>query len=103
MGKMRTPDFSGFLEMDAVIFSYHARVRMFERGVDTDDIIAIIREGEVIEEYPDDEPCPSYLFLGNKGDVFYHVVLARCEDHLRVITVYIPEPDKWLNNRKRRQ
>lgn len=85
-----------------ILISHHARVRMFERNVSTDDLIAIMASGEIIEEYPDDEPCPSVLMMGYFEAVAYHVVIAFCTDHVRVITVYIPEEDKWIEYRKRR-
>jgi len=59
--------------------------------------------GEVIEEYPDDEPCPSALILGFISHAAYHVVVAFCTDHLRVITIYTPEDEKWIDYRTRRK
>jgi len=56
----------------------------------------------VLEEYPDDEPCPSVLIMGFIDAVAYHTVIALCRDHIRVITVYIPEEDKWIEYRRRR-
>jgi hypothetical protein len=75
---------------------------MFERNVFTHNLITIISLGEIIEEYPDDEPCPSVLIMGFIDAVAYHTVIAICRDHIRVITVYIPEEDKWIEYRKRR-
>ncbi len=60
------------------------------------------QNGEIIEDYPDDEPCPAALLLGFPIEKPCHVVIAQCEDHARVITVYIPEKDKWIDNRIRR-
>ncbi len=37
---------------------------MFQRNISTEDIRLVIALGEIIEDYPDDEPCPSALFLG---------------------------------------
>lgn len=91
-----------FVRHDAVLISHHARVRMFERNIPTDDLLAVIATGEIIEEYPDDEPCPSALILGFINNTAYHVVTGFCTDHLRVITVYIPEDEKWADYRKRR-
>jgi len=85
-----------------ILISHHARVRMFERNVSTDDLIAIISSGEIIEEYPDDEPCPSFLIMGFIDATAYHTVIGLCQDHIRVITVYIPEEDKWIEYRRRR-
>lgn len=52
-----------FLEDDFII-SNHARVRMFQRNISTGDIGQVVLYGEIIEEYTNDEPCPSALFLG---------------------------------------
>lgn len=87
---------------DAVLISHHARVRMFERNISTDDLLDVLTSGEVIEEYPDDEPCPSALILGFINHAVYHVVIAICTNHLRIITVYIPEDGKWTDYRIRK-
>ncbi len=87
---------------ESILISHHARVRMFERDISTDDLLEVLKSGEVIEKYPDDEPCPSALILGFINDAAYHVVIAICFDHLRIITVYIPEDGKWTDYRKRR-
>jgi hypothetical protein len=90
------------IESGEILISHHARVRMFERNVSTDDLIAVISSGEIIETYPDDEPCPSVLIMGLIEAIVYHTVIAVCTDHIRVITVYIPEENKWIEYRKRR-
>ncbi len=90
------------IESGEILISHHARIRMFERNVSTDNLISIISSGEIIEEYSDDEPCPSVLIMGFIDTVAYHTVIAICEDHMRVITVYIPEQDKWIEYRRRR-
>ena len=90
------------IESGEILISHHARVRMFERNISTDELITIISSGEIIEDYPDDEPCPSVLILGFIDAVAYHIVIALCRDHIRVITVYIPEEDKWIEYRTRR-
>jgi len=91
-----------FFLKDSFIISNHARVRMFQRNICTDDIRRIIEYGEIIEDYPEDEPCPAALLMGFTEERPYHVVIAQCEDHARVITVYIPKKDKWIDNRIRR-
>ena len=91
-----------FVKRDAILISQHARVRMFERNILTDDLLAVIATGEIIEEYSDDDPCPSALILGFIKHTAYHVVIGLCTDHLRVITVYIPEDEKWKDYRKRK-
>ena len=93
---------TNLIESGEILISHHARVRMFERDVSTDDLIALISSGEIIETYPDDEPCPSVLIMGFIEEIVYHTVIAICTDHIRVITVYIPEENKWIEYRRRR-
>ena len=88
---------------DNFIISNHARIRMFQRNISTEYIREIIIHGEIIEEYPDDEPCPAALFLGFPDGIPCHVVVVQCEDHARIITVYSPESDKWIDHRIRRK
>jgi hypothetical protein len=92
-----------FLESDQFIISNHARMRMFQRNITTDMTMEIINGGEVIEEYPDDFPCPSVLILGYCNEKPFHVVVGQCEDHARVITVYIPDEEYWIEHKKRKR
>jgi len=76
---------------------------MFQRNVSTDNLRDIVMKGEIIEEYVDDKPCPSALMLGFLKGNPYHIVVAQCEDHVRIITVYKPEEDKWIEYKVRRR
>lgn len=91
-----------FLKEDAFIVSNHARSRMFQRNISTESIKEVILQGQIIEEYPEDEPCPSALFFAYSEGRPCHVVVAECEDHMRIITVYIPENNKWIDHILRR-
>ena len=42
--------------VDRLIFRAHALRRMFERGVDESEIRKVLEAGEVIREYPNDQP-----------------------------------------------
>jgi len=63
----------------------------------------VFHKSGIIEEYPDDAPCSSMLILGFLDKTPYHVVVAQCEDHTRIITVYPPEEDKWVDHKIRRK
>lgn len=62
-----------------------------------------MKTGEIIESYPDDEPCPSVLMIGFIRDAAYHVVVGICKDHLRVITAYTPDNEHWIDPGTRRE
>ncbi len=91
------------LNDEKFIISDHARVRMFQRNVTTEEINEIIVNGEIIENYPDNFPCPSVLILGLKKGKSLHIVAAQCENHVRIITVYEPDEEKWVEFRKRKE
>lgn len=86
---------------DQFIISNHARTRMFQRNVSTDELITVVSNSHIIEKYPDDKPCPSVLLLGFMNNEACHVVVAGCADHVRIVTVYYPAKDKWIEDRIR--
>lgn len=94
---------SEFVARKAVVISGHARSRMFERNISTDELLEIVAKGEIIEEYPDREPCPAMLILGFINHTAYHVVGAICQDNLVVVTAYLPEKENWVDFRKRKE
>ena len=94
------------MECREIIFSGHAVERMFERRIKPADIRAVIQSGEVIADYPDDFPFPSYLILGVTNSRTIHVVIAidRQNQRCYVVTAYPPDPDLWSPDfRKRRE
>lgn len=88
-----------------VLFSGHAVRRMFERGLNKDDVLGIVRGGEVIADYPHDEPYPSCLLLGFVRDRPVHVVLAHESetDTAVVVTAYEPDPRLWSDDFRTRR
>ncbi len=87
------------------IFRVHAIRRMFKRRIGRDDVHYVIQAGEIIEEYPDDQPYPSRLILGWMGSRPLHIVLAdnEIDEEWIVVTVYEPDPAQWDNGFKRRK
>lgn len=70
---------------------------MFQRGINPDAVKKVITNGEIIAEYPDDQPFPSVLLLGFYGNQPVHIVVASepATSHCYVITVYQPDPTLW--------
>ena len=93
------------LDCREVWFSRHAIERMFERGVPPEVVRGIVESGEVIAEYADDKPYPSWLLLGSQGTRAVHVVVARdAEAHrCHVVTVYLPAQELWGEDFKARR
>ena len=51
----------------------------------------------------DDKPLPSYLIYGKTSELRpIHVVVGVDEEVVAIVTVYEPDPDKWIDFTKRR-
>ncbi|MGK5093225.1 DUF4258 domain-containing protein [Deltaproteobacteria bacterium TL4] len=86
-------------------FSGHAIQRMFERKITKDSVKKVIISGEIIKDYPNDQPYPSMLLLGFEEDRPLHVVLG-IDPHDQtgyVVTVYEPDSKLWSTNFKTRR
>jgi len=49
---------------------------MQNRGIKTDDLVDVLIHGEIIEEYADDKPYPSWLIYGDAFGRPIHIVCA---------------------------
>ena len=89
---------------ESIEFSRHVSDRMFQRKIIADEIIEAILNGQIIEEYPDDYPHPSCLILGvTIQERLLHIVVGVTDTKLWIITVYEPNPNKWINNFTKRK
>jgi hypothetical protein len=80
----------------AILYSAHALKRIFQRGLTLQAVAQALAQGEVITNYPDDQPYPNKLVLGWDAGVPVHVVAALTEQgDTVVITAYVPEPSLW--------
>ena len=75
---------------------------MSERGITNISLEKAIVDREIIEEYPDDVPCPSALIFSIVNETPMHIVIGHCTDHIRIITCYFPDETEWINYRIRR-
>ena len=90
-----------------ILFLPHAVRQMsrLDRMISPTEVRQVIKRGELIEDYPEDVRGHSCLILGH-GDNNrpIHVVCSPKEDYLAVITAYLPNPQQWVDNlRKRRE
>jgi len=83
----------------------HSFERMMERGISRDIIKNVLLKGEVIEDYPDDKPYPSALFLGRVGMQPYHAIAAydSAGGWCFIITAYKPDLEHFEKNYKTRR
>jgi len=79
------------------LFRIHAVQRMFERNISAKKVSRALQSGETIEDYSAEMPEPSRLILGFQGKRPFHVVTSENleTNETTIITVYIPDSNKW--------
>jgi hypothetical protein len=71
-----------------------------------EEVITSVVNGEIIEDYPTDKPFPSCLIYGQnyKREPIHSVWAYNPENKWAVlITVYRPDPDRWIDWKRRRK
>ena len=93
------------IEDSKIEWQRHALERMMERGISRDTVKEVLLSGELIEDYPDDDPYPSALFLGwDKGEPFHVVTALDSESgYCFIITAYRPDLEHFEPDYKTRR
>jgi uncharacterized protein DUF4258 len=88
-----------------LLFRIHAVQRMFERNISMKNVEWALQSGETIEDYSGEMPEPSRLILGFQGKRPFHMVTSENPqtNQIIIITVYVPDPDKWNKDFKSRR
>lgn len=85
-------------------FSQHAVDVSLFRHISVSEIREAISNGDVIEDYPQDKYGPSCLIFGRTN--LERPIHIQCSypsrDLVKVITIYEPDPDFWIDFRKRK-
>jgi hypothetical protein len=93
-----------YFKSDTIVITQHAKNRCRERSIKQKDIKNCIMTGEIIEQYPEDFPFPSYLIFGRAADNrIIHVVVSDEGESGRIITAYIPNTSKFEDDLKTRK
>lgn len=86
---------SAAAERSNIMVTAHAAEQMKIRRIKISDIYSALDNGEVIEDYPNDYPYPSFLMLYSTESMPLHIVCSIDEGIIYLITAYHPDPDKW--------
>lgn len=87
-------------------FSKHAVDQSIVRGISVVEVEeAISGRIEVVEDYPDDKYGPSCLILGftKAGRPLHLQCSYPSRPVIKVVTLYEPDPDVWVDFRIRKQ
>lgn len=89
-----------------ILYTLHAlhQINEPERMISKDEIRDVLKYGEIIEDYPEDERGHSCLRAGETAlKRIVHVVCSPKSDYLAIVTAYIPTEDEWEEGFKQRK
>ena len=88
-----------------LLFLPHAVRQMSrpDRMISTSEVRAVLKNNEIIEDYPEDSRGHSCLLLGYGNEKRpIHVVCSPKDGFLAIITAYLPDPNEWSADFKTR-
>ena len=94
------------IRYDRIRITDHADEEAHADNLLFDEIFFSVFQGEIIEDYPHDKPYPSCLIFGRtyEGEPVHSVWGYNEQSRWAVlITVYRPDPNKWVDWRRRRR
>jgi hypothetical protein len=93
------------VDNDDFEFSQHATDQIIVRHISVQEVREAISTSEMIEDYPDDKYGPSCLLLGfTSSNRPLHIQCSYPSRPLvKIITLYEPDPARWVNSRTRRR
>ena len=88
---------------DSFEFSKHAVDQMMHRSILVHEVKEALSTPEILEHYPNDKYGPSCLVLGfsSQGKSLHVVCTHPDRELLKIITIYEPDPNLWLDFRTR--
>ena len=102
---MRIEDIVDAIRHNRIRITDHADEEAQADRLSFDEIFFSVLQGEIIEDYPDDKPYPSCLVYGDTfANMPVHSVWAHnpANQWAVLVTVYRPDPKRWMNWRVRR-
>lgn len=85
-------------------YTGHAGQRVLERNITELDIRQAGKRAVIVEEYPMDKYSPSCLLLGFTGEGRpLHILVSLADtEFVRIITLYEPSIEDWIDYSQRR-
>jgi hypothetical protein len=91
--------------MIKILYRVHAVQRMFEREISPAKVRRALEAEDVIEDYSSEMLAPSRLLMGFQGKRPFHVVTSENPEagEVTVVTVYLPDSNKWKKDFRSRK
>jgi hypothetical protein len=103
---MNIQDIISAIQEKRILITDHADEEAQADSLTFDEIFFSVLQGEIIEDYSTDKPYPSCLIYGDnfQGEPIHSVWAFNDTTKWAVlITVYRPDPNRWINWRERRK
>ncbi|OQX61142.1 MAG: hypothetical protein B6I38_09675 [Anaerolineaceae bacterium 4572_5.1] len=103
---MNLADIINAIQIKRVNITQHARQESRNDNLTLDEIFFSTIHGEIIEDYKEDKPYHSCLVNGEtrEGKPVHSVWAYAADSKIGIlITVYCPDPNKWINWKTRRE
>jgi len=94
------------IQSNRINVTRHAKQEAKNDSLTLDDILFSTYNGEIIADYSYDKPYPSCLIYGNTslGEPVHSVWAYDSVNQIAIlITVYRPDPTRWINWKERRK
>ena len=86
-----------------VRITQHAQQQMTAEAILMDDVLRVLSNGQIIENYPDHRRGACCLLHGvDNANRDIHIVCTTANPMLIIITAYLPLPPKWITPTQRR-
>ncbi|MCX9081720.1 MAG: DUF4258 domain-containing protein [Candidatus Methanoperedens sp.] len=102
---MEITDIQNAIRAGQIRITDHADEEAQNDVLSYDEIFFSVLTGKIIEDYKDDKPYPSCLIYGNlfNNEPVHSVWAYNLDTKWAVmITVYRPDPSKWINWQRRK-
>ena len=94
------------IQRNRIRITDHADEETASDKLSYEEVFFSVLQGQIIESYPKDKPYPSCLVFGQTftGEPVHSVWAYNTETGWSVlITVYRPDPEKWINWTQRKE
>ena len=89
---------------DTITLTIYAAYRLEERNIKFKSVKSAIMNGEIIEEYPSEQPYPRVLIFGyDEKNIPIHVVVGVGDWNIQIVTSYYPTIENWEADYKTRK
>ena len=104
MEKLNINIIKQLIKNQKIRWTNHVMIRLLQRNITQNDVENALLNGEIIEEYEDSYPYPSWLVYGiNLNNKVLHIVCGSNGEELWIITAYYPDNIEWERDFKTRK